>query len=168
MRTVTNIAAETPAHVGFAQKVRAPGGYRGKSMSTATCELQLPPDMKPAFTPLRRIGPVVEGGSGPGSTSDMRSGSFTSGRRKSMMDYDKPRGVNSFQTYKKISGTMSGTGTAAVLGSAGTSGSAQGVLLQGENVDETLAALDIGIGYKSPRRGSGPTHSPRVSESEKS
>ena len=164
MRAVTNIAAEAPAHVLFAQKVRPPGGYRAKSMSTATCELQLPPDMKPAFTPLRRIGPVVEGGSSPGSTSDMRQGSFSSGRRKSMMDYDKPRGATSFQTYKKISGTMSGTAAAAV---ASASGSAQG--LQGENLDETLAALDIGIGgYKSPRRGSGATHSPRVSESEKS
>lgn len=167
---MTTISADTSPHVAFSQKPRNTG-QRWKSMSTATCDMQLPPDMKPAFTPLRRIGPVVEaGGSMPGSTGDVasRSGSFSSGRRKSMMDYDKPRGASSFQTYKKISGAP-GPSSSTTVGPSG--GSAQGSQA-GESLEDTLAALDIGIGgYKSPRRGSaqtGQTSSPRVSESEKS
>lgn len=131
--------------------------------------MQLAPDMKPAFTPLRRIGPVVEGGSVPGSTGDVSR--FIGGRRKSMMDYDKPRGASSFQqTYKKISGQM-GVGTSTTVGSGLLVG-AQAQSSGSGNLDDMMAALDIGIGLK-PRSRSGSqsqaqSHSPRISQSEKS
>ena len=110
---------------GLGAEVRAPGRPRQVHVDGHLRPAALA-RMKPAFTPLRRIGPVVEGGSTPGSTSDIRRAQFSTGRRKSMMDYDKPRGANSFQTYKKISGRCGAPGAAGSGGAhRAAAGSAQ-------------------------------------------